>query len=97
MVTVKHHAMVGAVLFLGGCFAHCRPPDGCARTETRCVGNIAQICDANGYWTILTDCNLVSRQSLQPFVCAFVDEETEEGRVTGHTCLPASEHDGGAR
>lgn len=97
MVTVAR-ACVAALFFLGGCFAHCRPPDGCARTETRCVANVAQICDANGYWTVLADCNLVSTQSRERFACAFVDEETEEGRVTGHTCLPASEAtEGGSR
>jgi hypothetical protein len=33
----------------------------------------------------------VSEQSGAPFVCAFVDETTEDGRVTGHTCVPAAD------
>ena len=91
-------ACSGVLLLLGGCFAHCRPPDGCTRTETRCVGNIAQICDANAYWTVLADCNLVSAQSAERFVCDFVDEGTEDGRITGHTCMPAGQaQDEGSR
>lgn len=91
-------ASLGVLVLLGGCFAHCRPPDGCARTETRCVGNVAQICDANAYWTVLADCDRVSAQSGARFVCEFVDEETDEGRITGHTCMPAAEaHEGGTR
>jgi hypothetical protein len=31
----------------------------------------------------------VTIQSGAPFACRYVDEETEEGRVTGHTCMPA--------
>lgn len=97
-MVIVARASLGVLVLLGGCFAHCRPPDGCARTETRCVGNVAQICDANAYWTVLADCDRVSAQSRERFVCEFVDEETEEGRVTGHTCMPAGEvQEGGTR
>jgi hypothetical protein len=44
----------------------------------------------------LADCDLVSEQSGAPFVCAFVDETTEDGRVTGHTCVPAADADAAA-
>ena len=79
--------------------AHCRPIDGCALGATRCSGNVAQICDADGSYHELADCDLVTELSGAPFVCAFVDEETEDGRVTGHTCVPESEggDSGGAR
>lgn len=98
MVTVAVRLSVVLLVFVAGCFAHCRPPDGCARTETRCVGNVAQICDANAYWTVFADCDRVSAQSGERFVCEFVDEETEEGRITGHTCTPAGEdQEGGAQ
>ncbi len=95
MVSCAARACVVVLLLAGGCFAHCRPPDGCARTETRCVGNVAQICDANAYWTVLADCDRVSAQSGERFACEFVDEETEEGRITGHTCMPAGDAQAG--
>ena len=85
-----------AALCLG---AHCRPIDGCLRGATRCSGNTAKICDADGIYHELADCDDVSERSGAPFVCAFVDEETEDGHITGHTCVPASDGDasGGGR
>lgn len=50
--------------------------------------------------TELADCDDVSERSGAPFVCAFVDETTEGGPITGHTCVPASDADtaaGGGR
>ena len=44
----------------------------------------------------LADCDDVSERSGAPFVCAYVDETTEDGNVTGHTCVPASEADAAA-
>ncbi len=80
---------------LAACFlAHCRVTDGCLPGATRCSGDVAEICDADGTYHELADCNLVSAQSGSRFVCAFVDETTEDGRVTGHTC--ALEGDGAA-
>ena len=75
--------------------AHCIPFVGCPLGETRCTGNVAQICDANGLYRKLADCDLVGKQSGAQFVCAYVEETTRDGPVTGHTCVPASE--GGER
>ncbi|HLV65654.1 MAG TPA: hypothetical protein VKY73_07565 [Polyangiaceae bacterium] len=80
-----------ASVFAACLFAHCRPTDRCLRGATRCSHNVAEICDADGSYHELADCDLVSEQSGAPFVCAFVDETTEDGRVTGHTCVPADE------
>ena len=75
--------------------AHCLPIDGCPLGDTRCTGNVAQICSADSRYQTLVDCDLVSAQSDALFVCAYVEEMTRDGLVTGHTCVPASE--GGAR
>lgn len=67
----------------------CRPPDGCLPRATRCLQNRSQICDADRYWRELADCNRVGVQSGAPFACRFVDENSEDGRVVGHTCMPS--------
>jgi hypothetical protein len=82
-----------AVACLG---AHCRPIDSCALGATRCAGNTAEICDADGSYHELADCDDVSERSGAPFVCAYVEETTEDGRVTGHTCVPSSDTDAAA-
>lgn len=76
-----------AVACLG---AHCRPIDSCVLGATRCAGNTAEICDADGSYHELADCDDVSERSGAPFVCAYVDETTEDGHITGHTCVPAT-------
>jgi hypothetical protein len=76
-----------AVLCLG---AHCRPIDSCELGATRCAGNTAEICDADGSYHELADCDDVSERSGATFVCAYVDETTEDGHITGHTCVPAT-------
>lgn len=81
-------ALVGvlAALCLG---AHCFPKDGCVPGATRCVRNAAEICDADGAYHMLADCDVVTEQSGAPFTCAFVDETGTEEPVSGHTCMPA--------
>lgn len=81
---------------LGAYAASCRPPDGCVPRATRCLANHSQICDADRYWRELSDCDRVSVQSGASFACQYVDEETEEGRVTGHTCMPVRDAGGEA-
>ena len=46
--------------------------------------NTAEICDADGSYHELADCDDVSERSSAPFVCAYVDETTEDGHITGH-------------
>lgn len=64
----------------------CRAPDGCAPVSTRCAGNVAQICNGDGNWQVLADCDSVSEHSSSAFTCTYVNEEG----VAGHTCLPAT-------
>ncbi|ATB45962.1 hypothetical protein [Corallococcus macrosporus] len=62
----------------------CRAPDGCAPVSTRCAGNVAEICNGDGNWQVLADCDAVSEHSSAAFTCTYVNEEG----VSGHTCLP---------
>ena len=55
-------------------------PSTAASGATRCASNTAEICDADGSYHELADCDVVSERSGAPFVCAFVDETTEDGR-----------------
>lgn len=87
--------ILASMLALASSLAHCPGPSRCTPGESRCIGNAAEICSANGSFHELADCDQVSRQSGAPFVCEFVDESTENGRVTGHTCVP--ETDAGAQ
>lgn len=67
--------------------AYCQPLGGCALGVTRCAENIAEICNANGVFEVLADCDEVSAQSEAPFVCTFIDVPSPEGPVRGHTCV----------
>jgi hypothetical protein len=78
-------AAAAAFLFL----AHCRPSDGCAPLSTRCDGNVAQLCDANGSWQDSVDCSTVTSDDGAAFTCQFVSTPTPDGEVTGHTCVRA--------
>lgn len=80
-----------ASVFVACFFSNCRPAGDCTPGATRCSGNIAEICDADGSYHELADCDLVSKQSGAPFVCAFIDETTEDGHLIGHTCVPAED------
>ncbi|MFP2956547.1 hypothetical protein ACLEPN_01630 [Myxococcus sp. 1LA] len=64
----------------------CRAPDGCGPVSTRCAGNVAEICNGDGNWQVLADCDAVSEHSNSAFTCTYVNEEG----VAGHTCLPAT-------
>jgi hypothetical protein len=88
--------LLPAALALGSLGAHCRSADGCEPGATRCRDNVAELCDANGNYHELADCEDVSERSGAPFVCAYVDETTEDGRITGHTCVSASDADAAA-
>ncbi len=71
--------------------AHCPAAERCSPGASRCSGNVAEICSANGFYHELADCDVVSRQSGGPFVCGYVEETTRDGLVTGHTCVPADD------
>lgn len=70
----------------------CRTPGRtrCPVGETRCDGEVAQICDPAGHWQVLVDCDRVSELNQAPFTCgAIVVEDGEVGRLGGHVCWPA--------
>lgn len=64
-----------AVFTLFGCAV-------CTAEQTRCTGNVAEICDSRGHWRTLQDCDEVDGES--PFSCQTTVDEGEEA----HTCLP---------
>lgn len=93
------HLLRCTLLAVASLGVHCRPTDECDAGVTRCLGNVAQICDAGGAFRELADCDQVSEQSGAPFLCAFVEDDADEG-VYGHTCVPAEDGtnpDAGAR
>lgn len=77
----------------------------CPVGETRCEGEVAQICDPAGRWQTLLDCDRVAELNQAPFMCGpVVVEDGEVGRLEGHTCVLAGTAadagvgtDGGAR
>jgi hypothetical protein len=82
-------ASIVATAIAAYCLVDCRSFDGCVPGETRCVGPIAEICDADGRYHELADCDRVSRQSGSAFTCAAVDVTIGGSRIMGHTCVPA--------
>lgn len=54
----------------------------CTAEQTRCVGNIAEICDSRGHWREMMNCDEVEGESA--FTCQTTVDEGEEA----HTCLP---------
>ncbi|WP_141621558.1 hypothetical protein [Myxococcus sp. AB036A] len=79
-------ALLLTPLFAAALLTRCRVPDGCAPVSTRCAGNVAEICNGDGNWQVLADCDAVSEHSSTAFTCAYVNEEG----VAGHTCLPTT-------
>ncbi|ADO70322.1 hypothetical protein [Stigmatella aurantiaca] len=79
-------ALLLAPLLATALLTRCRAPDGCAPVSTRCAGNVAEICNGDGNWQVLADCDAVSEHSNAAFTCAYVNDEG----VAGHTCLPAT-------
>lgn len=63
-----------ALLSLAGC-----PDPECQPVETRCAGEVAEICDSEGFWSVLMDC----AATLPPTSCCEVTDPEP-----GHTCLP---------
>ncbi|RKI03386.1 hypothetical protein D7Y15_33105 [Corallococcus sp. AB030] len=85
-------ALLLAPLLATALLTRCRAPDGCAPVSTRCAGNVAEICNGDGNWQVLADCDAVSENSSASFSCAYVNEEG----IAGHTCLPTTMDAGAA-
>lgn len=65
------------VLALSGC------PVDCDKGETRCSGNVVEICSSSGSWETMMDCEDI--QGGGPWVCC---ADPVEG---GYNCLPPDE------
>jgi hypothetical protein len=77
---------LGLLLLLG--LGGCPPPTPpCSPRETRCTGNVAQICRADQHWATIADCDQVSQQSGREFVCQ-AQAGSDGGLPSGSTCLP---------
>ena len=66
--------IVLVVMFVSGC---------CSVAQTRCSGNVAEICDSRGIWRQMQDCD--ETEGERPFTCqgTMLDGNEE------FTCLPA--------
>jgi len=79
-------ALILASLLATAFLPRCLSPDGCMPLSTRCAGNLAQICNADGNWQTQADCDAVSEHSSMAFTCAPISVED----ISGHTCVPAA-------
>jgi len=46
-----------------------RQSDGCAAEETRCDGTAVEVCASDGVWEPIMDCEAVSNDSTNNYVC----------------------------
>jgi hypothetical protein len=57
--------------------------DDCTPLETRCSGQLAQICGSDRNWETMQDCSQVG----SGFACCLYPGD-DGGTPAGHTCLP---------
>jgi hypothetical protein len=82
MGTFLRFILVLAILMVMSVSAGCAV---CTTEQTRCMGNVAEICDSRGQWRQLMDCDGVEGDST--FTCQSTIDEGAEA----HTCLPEQE------
>ena len=71
---MKIFCLLPLFLLLAGC-----PKPQCEIGQTRCDGEVAEICDSALQWSYLADCALVSEQSPGDWVClSGICEPTDE-------------------
>jgi hypothetical protein len=63
----------------------------CPPTTTRCVDNRVELCDAEGRWLVVADCDQLSRMSDLGWVCSAVPFLVDGGVVDDHSCVPQHE------
>jgi hypothetical protein len=61
------------------------PAPVCPTLATRCDGQVAQVCDADGQWQEVADCSTLWETSGGEWTC----EPTTSDGVEVHACLPA--------
>ena len=66
----------------------CRRHDGCTPLNTRCDGQVAQLCDTETDWIDVVDCDQVTARTGEPWTCVDLDPKRDAG-VDGATCVPA--------
>ena len=69
--------------------AQCRGSDGCEVEDTRCDGEVVEICASDNVWEMVVDCEAVSGDSQNQYVCCV---DPLDGM---HSCLLADECDTG--
>ena len=85
-MSIPHVIGLGAALCVF--VAHCHIIRQCSPAATRCVGNTVQICDADGNWFELMDCNDIGLRSGDEFRCQMIDElDDEDDHIRGHSCV----------
>ncbi len=72
-----------AAIFLILYHIGCEESDDCKLAETRCSGDIAQICNEDGFWKNVFHCKELD----ESWICCWA----EDGQF--HTCLPPEECD----
>ena len=81
--------LLGLMLALAGCptTAPSCPTIG----FTRCQGQRAQICQADGTWGTIEDCDRTTANTGTPWVCCFFPGDGDAGWPAGNTCLAPAE------
>ena len=72
------------VAFVLGWIASGCPAPVCPTLATRCQGNAVEICDSDGQWRDVLDCDEVAASSGGRWECSTTREDGEEV----NTCLP---------
>jgi len=80
-------AILGIVCFgsLIAAVLGCEPDPECTAETTQCSDNAAEICDADGLWLEIADCDETESADGLPWTCCFVPD------AGVHACLPADD------
>ena len=76
---------LAALTLHSGCQLH----DGCTPLASRCDGNVAELCDPDGDWFVVADCDAVDPRRPVPWTCVAPSAmaERDAGLATA-TCVP---------
>jgi hypothetical protein len=78
-------AALAALTLTNGCRLH----DGCPPLASRCNGNVAELCDPDGDWIVIADCDAISPQPGARWACvAPTSSAAIDAGLDGATCLP---------
>ena len=88
MPTTRATLLGFALIFAGLALLACGP-DCVAPLETRCQGEVAQICRADHTWGTVEDCAQTSTLTGSAWACCYFTGDVTLDLPAGHTCLPA--------